>query len=300
MATFNGEGYIREQLDSIVRQSHRHWVLHVSDDGSSDATLDIIREYAQGPLEGRVHIYQGPRQGFAQNFLSLLRRSEVLADFYAFCDQDDIWFEDRLARALTKVAPALAEGRGALYCSRTCLVDEVGAVIGFSPLFMREPDFCNALVQSVAGANTMLFSNPVRDLLARVPQNAQVISHDWLAYILTSGSGGKVIYDREPTIYYRQHGENLIGANASLRGRLERLRRMLKGDFRSWNASNLRVLRDFWGDFTQQNQRVLKLFSLARESGLVGRVTFLKQSGVRRQTRLDDVALLIATILGRI
>lgn len=300
MATYNGEGYIREQLDSIIRQSHLHWVLHVSDDGSSDATLDIIREYAQGPLNGRIHIHEGPRQGFAQNFLSLLRRPEVLADFYAFCDQDDIWFEDRIARALSKVVPVVAGGKGALYCSRTCLVDEVGGVIGFSPLFMREPDFRNALVQSVAGANTMLFSNAVRDLLARVPKDAQVISHDWLAYILTSGSGGEVIYDRDPTIYYRQHGENLIGANASLRGRLERLRRMLKGDFRSWNSSNLRVLGEFVGDLTQQNQRVLELFSLARKAGLLGRVSFLRRSGVRRQTRLDDAALLIATILGRV
>lgn len=301
MATYNGEFFLREQLDSIVRQSHRRWVLHVSDDGSSDATLDIVREYASGLPEGQIRLYEGPRNGFAQNFLSLVRRSEIKADFYAFCDQDDIWFEDRLSRSLQAALPAAALGdEGVLYCSRTCLVDEVGAVIGFSPLFRRKPSFCNALVQSVAGANTMLFDGAVRDLLARVPGDALVISHDWLAYMLTSGGGGQVVYDPEPTVYYRQHGDNLIGANASLRGRLGRLRRMLRGDFREWNSSNLLLLAGFAGDLTEQNQRTLNFFSLARRSGLLGRVTLLRRSGVWRQTRLDDLALFFATLFGRI
>lgn len=296
MATYNGADFIREQLDSILRQSHRNWVLHVSDDGSTDATLDIVREYAGRLPDGQILLYEGPRNGFAQNFLSLLRRPEAKADFYAFCDQDDIWLEDRLARALSQ----MAAGMGGLYCSRTCLVNEVGKVIGFSPLFLNRPDFRNALVQSVAGANTMVFSNAVRDLLARVPQGADVISHDWLAYILTSGSGGTVIYDQQPSLYYRQHGFNLMGANATLRGRLERLFRMLRGEFRMWNSSNLHILADFVDDLTAQNRRVLELFSRARDSGFFSRVIFLRRSGVRRQTRLDNVALLIATILGRI
>ena len=300
MATYNGADFIREQLDSILRQSHRNWVLHVSDDGSTDATLDIVREYAGRLPDGQVLLYEGPRDGFAQNFLSLLRRPEVKADFYAFCDQDDIWLEDRLTRALSQMAPVLVADVGVLYCSRTCLVDEVGNAIGFSPLFLNRPDFRNALVQSVAGANTMVFSNAVRDLLARVPQGADVISHDWLAYILTSGSGGAVIYDQEPSIYYRQHGDNLMGANATLRGRLERLFKMLRGEFRAWNSSNLRILADFVDDLTTQNRRVLELFSRARDAGFFSRVIFLRRSGVRRQTRLDNVALLIATILGRI
>lgn len=296
MATYNGEGFLRKQLDSIMCQSHQNWVLHVSDDGSSDSTLDIVREYAEKLPQGRVHIHEGPRMGFAQNFLSLVRRREVIGDFYAFCDQDDIWLEDKISRALSMVKV----GGGYLYCSRTFLINEVGCSIGLSPLFQLPPSFCNALVQSIAGANTMLFDSRIRELLAQVPQDARVISHDWLAYMLAAGCGAVVEYDSQPSLMYRQHQQNLIGTNTTISGRVARFFRMLEGDYRGWNSSNLSILKHFEASLTPDSQMVLQRFSIARASAGAKGLILLRRSGVRRQTAIENMGLGLAALLGRV
>ena len=299
MSTFNGEKYIAEQLDSILNQTHKNWVLHISDDGSVDQTIAILNKYSDIFPVGKFFFHTGPSLGFAQNFLTLVRSADVVADYYAFCDQDDIWLSDKIERALDFVG-AEDQSRPLLYCSRTRLVDEGGSPFGFSTLFLREPGFGNALVQSLAGANTMLFNGTARELLRRVPSTAEVISHDWLVYMITSGCGGKVFYDSEPRIYYRQHENNLVGANAGLGEKLKRLFRLIGGDFRRWNNSNLTVLSFVDGQLIESSCRILSYFNAAREARGLKRVLLLRKSGVYRQGRLDNVALLVAALIGRV
>ena len=112
------------------------------------------------------------------------------------------------------------------------LIDEAGKPIGLSPLFKAPLSFENALVQSIAGGNTMLFNEETRKLLATTRESSHIVSHDWWSYILVTGCGGEVCYDPESTLNYRQHSQNLIGSNISIRGRLQRLRRLLKGTFK--------------------------------------------------------------------
>jgi len=243
LTTYNGEKYLQDQLDSIAGQTYRNWKLYASDDGSTDSTLDILQRFQRQHGANQVHLFAGPRKGFAQNFLSLIRNPDIRADYFAFCDQDDVWFADKLKRAVTRLNVMPDATSAAVYCSRTRLIDEVGGFIGYSPCFKRPPSFRNALVQSLAGANTMLLNQSARALLARVPITAPVVSHDWLCYLLVTGSGGEVIYDAEPTLDYRQHGGNLIGSNSSWADRLVRVRRMLSGTFRQWNQDNLVALR---------------------------------------------------------
>ena len=92
MATYNGEKYLREQIDSLLAQTYRDWTLYIQDDGSKDATLDIIKEYSD---ERIVLVDVGlTRQGAGMNFMSLLNMVE--SEYYMFCDQDDVWFEDKV------------------------------------------------------------------------------------------------------------------------------------------------------------------------------------------------------------
>ena len=85
-----------------------------------------------------------------------------------------------------------------------------------SPLFRRPPSFRNALVQSLAGGNTMVLNRPARDLVALASRRARFVSHDWWAYLLVTGAGGAVHYSAKPLVRYRQHAHNLVGANTSL------------------------------------------------------------------------------------
>lgn len=297
LATFNGERYIQEQLDSIARQTHRHWTLHVSDDGSTDATPDILARFQKQHGTEKVFLHNGPRNGFAQNFFSLVRNPNIQADFFAFCDQDDIWFEDKLAKA---VAQLKRHKQAATYCSRTRLINQHGSPIGYSPHFKRAPSFRNALVQSLAGANTMLLNTQARALLARTPLNAPIVSHDWLCYLLVSGSGGKVIYDPEPSLYYRQHDDNLIGSNSTWGDRLVRAKRMLKGTFQQWNRENIITLRYCEDELTKRNRQTLALFERSRQTNLPKRLCLLLKSGVYRQTNLGTAILILAACIGKL
>lgn len=299
MCTYNGAMYLREQLDSFESQSLRNWTLFVSDDSSTDETRGILADYQRRWGEQKLVMFDGPCQGFGKNFISLLKRPEVQARYYAFSDQDDVWFSDKLERS-ANCLDAVCALKPALYCSRTRLVDAAGEVLGLSPLFSRPPSFRNALVQSLAGANTMLINNAARDLLLRVPEDATIVAHDWLAYLIVTACGGEAIYDAVPTLDYRQHGGNLIGANAGFSDRITRIRKMLSGRFVEWNDTNLGILDAMSAHATDDAKSTLHHFDTGRHMNLPNRLCGLYRSGVYRQTFAGRVSLLLAACLGRI
>lgn len=191
LCTYHGQHYLAEQLDSFQAQSHSNWEVWASDDGSEDDTHAILEAYRQKWPEGRLSIHLGPAEGFAANFLSLTCKADIDADYYAYSDQDDIWEPDHLSRALDwlKTVPANVP---ALYSSRTRYIFENGFDLGFSTLFKRLPSFRNALVQSIAGANTMVFNRAARLLLRKTPSQLEIVFHDWWAYMLVSGCDGRI------------------------------------------------------------------------------------------------------------
>lgn len=299
LCTMQGQHYLREQLDSIVRQTHTNWSIWASDDGSDDDTHAILGEY-QARLGGsRLSIHSGPAEGFVANFLSLVCNASINADYYAFSDQDDVWNADKLKRAVDRLS--IVPGQTpALYCSRTCYVDANNQAIGASPLFTRPPAFANALVQSIAGGNTMVLNDAARNLLRQAGADASVASHDWWAYMVISGCGGDIFYDSEPTLRYRQHADNLVGANIRWTGRILRLYQLLHGRFRVWNEKNLAALQRMRPHLTPENQRRLDEFERARSGHLPARLLAFKRSGAHRQTSLDNVSLILAVVLKKL
>lgn len=297
LCTYNGAEYLREQLDSFIRQTHRNWVAYASDDGSTDATLDILGEY-QHALGDQLVILSGPRQGFAKNFISLIQNPAVRGEYFAFSDQDDIWMPDKLTRSLVALQPADHE-TPALYCSRTQLIDKSGRSIGFSPLLSKRPGFRNALVQSLAGANTMLINQRARELLCLTPPDARIVAHDWLTYLIVSSYQGLIVFDPVPTLLYRQHGGNLIGSNTGMKRRLTRVIGMFRGRFSEWNEMNLSILLAHKINLDQEHRRLLEQFELARRSPLLKRLRLLAETGVYRQTLAGNVRLFVAAILNK-
>src|SRR6266853_2992806 len=140
LCTFNGELFLAQQLASLERQTFKNWKLVASDDGSSDQTKSILNAFRKSFAPGKVKIIDGPRRGAPANFLSLACGKNLASDYYAFCDQDDVWEADKLARAIDVLERA-GPGVPALYGSRTSLIDENGKTTGFSPLFPKPPTF---------------------------------------------------------------------------------------------------------------------------------------------------------------
>lgn len=299
MCTYNGAVYLREQLESFAAQTFFDWTLYVSDDASTDDTHRILSDYQARCGKNRLVIFNGPCKGFAENFISLVQRPEIEADYFAFSDQDDVWFADKLERSVDCLE-RFDSNKPALYCSRTRLVDAKLNVIGVSPLFSKPPSFKNALVQSLAGANTMLINQATRQLLVQLPERSPLIAHDWLTYLLVTGCGGEVFYDAEPCLHYRQHSGNLIGANASTRDRLVRFRKMLSGRFAEWNDANVAILKGMEGALTDESKRVLAYFDNGRRQSFSKRITTLRKSGIYRQTVQGNISLMLAVCLGRV
>lgn len=299
LATFQGQKYLSEQLDSLLEQTYSNWELWVSDDRSSDDTIKILNSYIEKFPINKLNIGSGPARGFVENFLSLTCSTSICADYYAYSDQDDIWIANKLETAVQRLN-LLPKNIPALYCSRTCLVDKFNNEIGYSPLFERPPSFANALIQNIGGGNTMVFNHAARDLLHETLDFSPGISHDWWAYILVSGCGGNVIYDATPTVRYRQHDHNLVGMNFTWLARLKRIRMLFQGRFKHWNNSNIAALQSIQYLLTPNNQQLLSQFANVRQQPLFKRLWQMRKVGIYRQTLLGNLGLVVAVLFGKI
>jgi glycosyltransferase involved in cell wall biosynthesis len=299
MATFNGENFIKEQLDSIAAQTYTHWKLFVSDDGSTDATLNILKSYQKIWGKDKLKILKGPRQGFQKNFMSLITSKKVYADFYMLCDQDDIWLPQKISTAI-KYLQTQDPTKPQLYCGRTTYVSEKLNFLQYSQLFNKPPSFKNALVQSIAGGNTMAFNNVLKDV-ARKLLKVEIVSHDWWLYILNELSGGYTYFDKTSFILYRQHKNSLIGGNTGYFAKLKRLVLLLNGRFRSYNDTHLNALKTASTKLANPLAvKIIDQFYNNRHKGLLIRLRMLKDLKIYRQTWDGQIALYIAMILKRL
>ena len=299
MSTYNGEKFLSEQLQSIEDQTDKNWRLVISDDGSSDNTLAIAKQFQQKWGNDRLEIRQGPQQGFCQNFLSMACDSDIRADLYAFSDQDDVWMADKLARAVSYFKASNESQLPRAYGSRTQIVDEALNPLGFSPEFTLPRSFRNALVQSISGGNTQVFNQATKELLEQAgPQ--QVVSHDWWLYQIVKGAGGIFYYDSNPTLLYRQHSNAIVGANSSFRARLDRIFYVLNGRFKNWNDINYTALCNIRHLLTKDSQDILDIFGTFRGAHFKDRIRLLEVCGLYRQTWQGTLSLWLATIINKI
>ena len=293
LALCQGARHLEAQLDSIAAQTGAAPEVVVSDDGSTD----------DGPAIARAHgarMLDGPRRGAAANFLHLLREAAGHAPFASFCDQDDVWLPDKTARALEALA-RVPEGVPAVHCGRTTICDAQGRALRPSLLHARPPSFRNALVQSLAGGNTMTLNRAAIGLLAAASREpAEIVVHDWWIYQIVSGAGGVMIYDPEPLLLYRQHGANAIGENTTARALARRAAMVAGGRFRAWSEVNVAALEASRHRLTPQARETLDGFAALRRAALPGRLAALRRLGLYRQTRVGDAALRAAVALGRI
>lgn len=299
LATYQGARFLQAQLDSIAAQSHTNWRLVVSDDGSRDATRDLVREFARQQGQERVELIEGPRKGATQNFLNLIHCASS-DRMLAFCDQDDVWHPEKLARA----AVSLSRISGpAHYAARTTITDQDLRPVAESRRFSRPLALRNALVQACMAGNTSVFNRSAAALLkagVRAAQFANVESHDWWAYQLTSGAGATLIHDPAPALLYRQHGAAEMGRNDTTSAMVKRLGKLFAGDFGRWVHANLAALTACRDLLTPDSRTLIDDVRNALTRPGPAAAYRLHRLGLYRQTRAGTVALLGATASGRL
>lgn len=220
MSTFNGERFVGEQLRSVLEQLPANGVVLVRDDGSSDGTVAAIEHLG----DCRVRVERGQNIGFGRSFLTLLATAPDDADLVMFSDQDDLWLPGKIERAARALLPL--RDRPALYGSTQMLADQALQPLHVTRRWPNPPSFRGALAENMITGCTAALNAPAVQLLKRAGVADGVHFHDWWMYLVVSAFG-RVIFDPEPTLLYRQHGANQIGHGAGSLGRWLHMARFL-------------------------------------------------------------------------
>ena len=210
MSTYNGQKYLDEQLMSIADQTFsKMMTLYIRDDGCTDNTLKIIEKWKK---KIDIVFFQGENVGPARSFWKLLMNSEIQADYYAFCDQDDIWDLDKLERGVDSLKE---EVHPALWCSNCRIINGEGKILQkkmneCSPNFAIDAQMVCGTTQGCA----MLFNNKLRQYLINRNLSGKPM-HDFVVMTYAIAIG-KVIYDEEPSFGYRVHENNVVAKENEL------------------------------------------------------------------------------------
>ena len=258
MSTYNGDRYIREQLQSIYAQKGVYATLLVRDDGSCDATCALLDNEQSG---GRLQWYAGDNLGPAYSFWNLVTAAPETS-YYAFADQDDVWDDDKLASAVSMLEKA--GDAPALYFCQTRLVDkslnEIKSV-RIAPLLT----FGEALSYQFVTGCTMVINNAMRKVLQQYTPSF-IRMHDVWIYDVAQAVGAKVFFDPTPHISYRQHGGNAVGQDSTLVSIWrKRFQRLVKGEcIRSRLAKEL--LKGYSFEMSDENRNLAQMASGYRNS----------------------------------
>lgn len=216
LATYNGENFVREMIDSVLMQDYDDFHIILSDDGSSDETVTILEEYSQKYQEKITHYKSGHKFGNAQNHFMHLLENFHDAPYIMFCDQDDIWHSDKIRKTIEKMQEIEIDGKPALVHTDLVVVDGMlnkiaDSFCAFSKLDGNRLALNQLLVQNVVTGCTLMINNALAQLSCRCPLPKEAQMHDWWIAIICSVFGRSAFLDY-PTIDYRQHGSNSVGA----------------------------------------------------------------------------------------
>lgn len=221
LPVYNGSRFLHEQIQSILQQSFTDWKLLIRDDGSTDDTKLMIADYqTRYPQKIKVITDDFGNLGIANNALELLKQST--SEYIMFCDQDDVWLPDKVKKLFwcIKKAEMRYESMPLIVHCEALTTDEYlhvikgNALMGYQSGFnKREVSFANLLLKNVVQGASMIFNQELRALVNSCIRGriSRRLVHDSVIASVASINGKILFYDK-PLMYYRQHGNNLVGA----------------------------------------------------------------------------------------
>lgn len=298
LATYNGDKYIKEQLDSIVKQSYSNWELFISDDGSTDNTVSIFEAYCA--KDNRIHIINEglTKQGACQNFGNLLKTAlDEEWDFVMFADQDDFWYENKIEDTLVSMLVRGNPNR----IPKLVYTDFEYADDQLNPLpketdknvsSWKEPNLQRLLAQNNIYGCTIMINRLLAEKASPIP--VCVENHDyWIALI--AASVGEIVHLNKRTMLYRQHSNNVSGhyLNNSFKKRFQRyykrneqLEKMMRMRFEMAGELNNR----FYKDISESNQELLFGYSNFEKQKGIERISFCLKKGIEKDSILQNLA----------
>ena len=288
LSTYNGERYLAEQLDSLLRQTRQDFLIVARDDGSRDGSRALLEDYARSnPRHFRLLADDGANLGARGSFARLLEHAlDIDPAYLMFCDQDDIWHEDKIERQMALMEQSEA-GKTAIPVLVHSDLEVVSAgnrsiapsFVAYQGLDTARNGFIDLAMSNLVTGCAALFNAALARRALPIPSEA--IMHDWWL-ALTASAFGRLVFSGEATVRYRQHGANTIGASRHVPARLTRLshwRRLLTAGANPHLLEVGRQARAFLAQhhaaLSPAQRRGLWLCSLLRlRPGLLQRVVF--------------------------
>lgn len=271
MSTYNGEKYIREQLDSLINQDLKPTKILIRDDGSKDDTVAILEEYSSN--YNFIEYYCGKNLGPAKSFWELINNCPK-ADYYALCDQDDVWFKDKLSTAVDllekedKKIPLLYAGRFMITDEKLNPIDS-----NVSKLYSYT-DFAHGLIYHTAPGCTFVFNDKARKRIVEYDVNKEYcVIHDAIIHKVVT-MFGKMILDETPRMYYRQHRNNVYGLTANkFKEFIHRVNSFLSGNVKNYRSKYAKSLLKVYGaECSNEDKELLNIVG-----NYVGNITLKKE-----------------------
>lgn len=255
LSTYNGERYIEEQIESIVKQKNVDVNIVIRDDGSTDNTINIIQRLMN--LNYPISLIKGKNIGVINSFLCLASLDSD-SEYFAFCDQDDFWEAEKLVAAIEKIA---GKNKPSLYLSDTTVVDEKLQPIDLQ-ILNHNQKYVYCLEEVLLGNNatgcTMVFNAELKKMLDMYTPE-KIIMHDHWLYALCIAIDGFVYFDKNSYIKYRQHGNNTVGNNVTFINKIKYSSLKKGKSVRSTIARQL--LQNYCSYMTKQNKLLLEKIS---------------------------------------
>lgn len=310
MSTYNGEHFLVEQLDSLCNQTYENIDIYIRDDGSTDNTREILKKYIAENESSKRIIYVDDENGlrYPKCFIKLLLESEK-ADYYAFCDQDDVWNSDKIEKGVKELEKFENENnKPLLYYTAVDYYDE-------KLNFVRHSKFASHLIKDTQDLNlqdflfggeplgmTYMFNNPVREALRKLYNQGDTEKKDIFIKIFSAATG-HVIYNKEPSAKYRRHsGATTNDSNPSnLISRYFSMFKMLfleKNTFDEMKDIINYINKEYSACMNEQERKLIALFS--GKSGLKKRMQKVFWHGRFRMVFMEEIGYRMLFLIGRI
>lgn len=294
LSTYNGEAHLREQLDSyLALDGFENVKVLVRDDGSTDGTLDILREYVE---KYGFELIEGENVGLNASMHQLVQSCDLECDYFSFSDQDDVWLPDKLRRA-SDMLDSEDDSIPLLYSACSTITDDSLEPKGHTLIAKRPLSFYNSMIQNACIGHTQVCNRELIKLL-RMHFSPDIYVHDSWTYTVATAFG-KALFDPTCVTLYRQHANNVIGYETGrFKNFIKRIKRLKEGKSRRYSYQ-LRAFCDLYGDMlpSEYKKEAEKYFRCQRN--FFTRLGYIMTTKMYRQTRLEGLIFRAMYLFGK-
>lgn len=294
MSTYNGEKYIREQLDSFINLENFDYIkVLIRDDGSTDSTLEILYEYRKSY---GFEIIEGKNVGVNKSIAILFDNSDENCEFFAISDQDDVWFRDKFTKA-TKLLNKDYTDKPLLFASCSEVVDEHLNHIGSTLVPKKKLSFYNAIAQNVTPGHTQVFNRKLMEKLIGIEtESIHVI--DWWIYLIATAFG-EVLFIDDFTVKHRQHGKNAVGYQLNfLKKTVNRIKSLNQNNANSI-SKQLYAFKKSYGDLLKEEYQLEIYNYFNYQKTIFKRIIYVFKTKIYRQSNLETGIFKILYVVGK-